>query len=125
MEIGLADAVAAVRRELTEAREAGANSGLVFEVGPIQMDFEVELRAEAEAKGRFRVWVVSADASAGVSRGRTHRVSFTLLPKYADGRGDVLVASEGPGLRSAGPPERHTAPVGADGPADADEYTDD
>ncbi|MEV8097635.1 trypco2 family protein [Kitasatospora sp. NPDC085879] len=84
MEIGLADAVDAVREELLEAAARGAGQSLSFEVGPIEMEFEIELRAEAKAGGKFKAWVVSAETEAGVSRGRTHRVAFTLTPRGAD-----------------------------------------
>ncbi|MFJ3788826.1 trypco2 family protein [Kitasatospora sp. NPDC090091] len=90
LEIGLADAVAAVRDELLEAAARGAGQDLAFTVGPVEMEFEVELRADVNAKGKFKVWAVTAEAGAGVSRGRTHRVSFTLTPRSADGA-DLLI----------------------------------
>ncbi|WP_405009353.1 trypco2 family protein [Kitasatospora sp. NBC_01539] len=84
MRIGLADAVAAVRDELMEAATRGEGRALAFDVGPVEMEFEIELRAEAKAGGKFRAWVVSGEAEAGVSRGSTHRVSFTLTPRTRD-----------------------------------------
>ncbi|MFC8722431.1 trypco2 family protein [Kitasatospora sp. NPDC057198] len=101
MDIELADAVAAVRNELLKAQQLGSGQELLFEVGPIEMEFEVELRADAKAAGKFKVWALSAEAEGGVSRGRTHRISFTLTPRQA-GRPDLLIASEGNGPR---PPE--------------------
>lgn len=93
MDIPLVEAVAAVRDELIAAAGAGGDHpGLVFAVGPVQMEFEVEIRADAKAKAGFRLWAVGAEAEAGVSRGRTHRVSFTLTPRKATG-GDLLVGS--------------------------------
>lgn len=100
MEIGLADAVAAVRDELLEAAARGTGQEIAFAVGPVEMEFEVELRADAKAKAGFRVWAVTANAEAGVSRGQTHRVSFTLAPKNAAG-GDLLI--NGHTDRAAGP----------------------
>ncbi|GHB84903.1 hypothetical protein GCM10010347_64780 [Streptomyces cirratus] len=100
MEIGLADAVAAVRDELLEAAARGAGQEINFAVGPVEMEFEVELRADAKAKAGFRVWAVTAETEAGLSRGRTHRVSFTLTPRNPDG-GDLLVG--GAPARAAGP----------------------
>ncbi|WP_263101896.1 trypco2 family protein [Kitasatospora sp. DSM 101779] len=94
MEIGLADAVDAVREELLEAASRGEGQPLSFEVGPIEMEFEIELRAEAKAGGKFKAWVVSAEAEAGVSRGRTHRVAFTLTPRAA-GPADSPPAADG------------------------------
>lgn len=101
MDIPLVDAVAAVRDELLEAAaRAGDDPRVVFAVGPVEMEFEVELRADAKAKAGFKLWAVGAETEAGLSRGRTHRVSFTLTPKRADG-GDVLIRATGP--REAGP----------------------
>lgn len=101
VDIPLVDAVAAVRDELiTAARLGGEHPEMVFEVGPVEMEFAVELRADGKAKAGFRLWAVSAETEAGVSRGRTHRVAFTLTPKSAEG-GHVLVG--GVHERPAGP----------------------
>ncbi|MFI8350408.1 trypco2 family protein [Streptomyces sp. NPDC085596] len=102
MDIPLVDAVAAVRDELLEAAErAGNDPQVVFAVGPVEMEFEVELRADAKAKAGFKLWAVGAETEAGVSRGRTHRVSFTLTPRRADGT-DVLVHATQPRPDGAG-----------------------
>ncbi|MFD0078529.1 trypco2 family protein [Streptomyces sp. NPDC127166] len=85
------DAVAVVRDEpIAAAAQGGEHPEVVFAVGPVEMEFEVELRADAKAKAGFRLWAVGAEAEAGVSRGRTHRVSFTLTPRSVGG-GDLLV----------------------------------
>ncbi|MFE0649534.1 trypco2 family protein [Streptomyces sp. NPDC059534] len=91
MDVPLVDAVAAVRDELMAAAAVGgSHPDLVFAVGPVEMEFEVELRADARAKAGFKLWAVGAETEAGVSRGRTHRVAFTLTPRKAGG-GDLLV----------------------------------
>jgi hypothetical protein len=103
MDIPLVDAVAAVRDELLEAAGRGAGQDVVFAVGPVAMEFQVELRADAKAKAGFKLWAVAdVGAEAGVSRGRTHRVSFTLTPKAARG-GDLLIS--GSPNRPPGPGE--------------------
>ncbi|MEV0610963.1 trypco2 family protein [Polymorphospora rubra] len=93
MEIELADAVAAVREELLEAAGRGTGQEVGFVVGPIELEFTVELRADAKAKTGFKAWVLTADVEAGVARGRTHRVMVTLTPKAADG-GDLLISAQ-------------------------------
>jgi Trypsin-co-occurring domain 2 len=95
VEIELADAVAAVRSELLEAAERGIGQGVGFVVGPIEMEFSVELRSDAKSKLGFRAWVLSGEAEAGVARGRTHRVKLTLHPKDASG-GDLLISAASP-----------------------------
>jgi hypothetical protein len=82
-EIELSAAVRAVREQLAQAALDGTGSAVRFEVGPIQMEFAVEIRREAGVKGGVKAWVLSADAEARASRGTTHRVSFTLTPKDA------------------------------------------
>jgi NTP-dependent ternary system trypsin peptidase co-occuring protein len=93
VEIELADAVAAVRDELLEAAVRGLGSEIGFVVGPIELEFAVELKAEGKATGKFKAWVVSSGVEAGVSRGRTHKVKVTLTPKRPDG-GDLLIKDE-------------------------------
>ncbi|MGH3623849.1 MAG: trypco2 family protein, partial [Sciscionella sp.] len=93
MDIELGDAVAGVRQELLDAAARGAGRAVGFVVGPIELEFAVELRADVKVKAGFKAWVVSADVEAGVARGRTHKVRVTLTPKNADGT-DVLIAGE-------------------------------
>lgn len=102
VDIELSDAVAAVREELLDAARRGSGQQIAFVVGPIEMEFTVELRADAKVKAGFKAWVLaSADAEAGVSRGRTHKVKVTLTPKQADGAdlliSDQTAAPDGPG----------------------------
>jgi len=100
LQIELADAVAAVRDELLEAVARGADPDLVFKVGPVELEFAVELRAAATARAGFKAWVVSADAEASATRGRTHRVKVTLTPQQPGGD-DLLV--HGSASRPKGP----------------------
>lgn len=100
MEIELAAAVASVRDELMAAAARGAGSDVEFVVGPIELEFAVEMRRDVKVKAGLKVWLVSADAEAGAARGRTHKVKLTLTPKNPGG-GDLLVA--GDQARPAGP----------------------
>jgi hypothetical protein len=49
VDIELADAVAVGREELLEAARRGVGQEVGFAVGPIEMEFAVELRADARA----------------------------------------------------------------------------
>lgn len=93
MDIELSDAVAALRSELLEAAERGIDQDLSFVVGPIDLEFTVELRADARAKAGFKAWVVSGDVSAGVNRGTTQKVKVTLTPQRPDGTGWLVHGS--------------------------------
>lgn len=90
MEIELTDAVATLRDELLEAAARGVGRDVAFKVGPVELEFAVELRQDVRAKAGFKAWVVSGDIDAGVNRGRTHRVKVTLTPQQPDG-GDILI----------------------------------
>jgi len=92
VEVELGDAVAAVRQELLDAAVRGADSEVAFAVGPIELEFAVELRADARAKAGFKAWVLIGEVEAGMAQGRTHRVKVTLTPKRSDGT-DLLIAS--------------------------------
>lgn len=96
MEIELADAVAALRDELLTAAARGAGQEIAFVVGPIEMEFAVELRADEKAKAGFKAWVVSADVEAGAGR-----VTVALTPKRADG-GDLLISAAPAAASGAG-----------------------
>jgi hypothetical protein len=84
-EIGLSEAVRAVRAELEAARLAGADEDIRFEVGPIEIEFEVAVTREAQAGGKVKVWVVEAGAEGTVGKSTTHRVALTLNPTTAKG----------------------------------------
>jgi Trypsin-co-occurring domain 2 len=86
MDVSLTEAVASLRDELLAAASLGRGQQLTFEVGPIEMEFEVELRVEGTAGMDARVcWVVRVHGDVSGSRSSTHRVKLTLNPKNKDG----------------------------------------
>jgi hypothetical protein len=93
MEIELAKAVASVRDELLTAAAQDLGSEVEFMVGPIELEFVVELRRDAKLKTGFKAWVVSADAEGSVTKASTHKVKLTLTPRKPGG-GDLLVAGD-------------------------------
>jgi hypothetical protein len=95
MDIELAKAVEVIRAELVEAAWRGRGQQVGFVVGPIEMEFAVELKVDAKAKAGFKALVVaSVDAETGVMRGRTHKVKVTVTPKGPDGT-DLWISDEG------------------------------
>ncbi|MFD8595055.1 trypco2 family protein [Kitasatospora sp. NPDC059646] len=98
-DIELADAIEAVRLGLLDASERGRGQAVQFEVGPVTLDFTVELKRDARAKGGVKAWVLSADAEAGATRTRTHKVSVTLTPKDAATGGSLDVSHSDLGSR--------------------------
>lgn len=75
--VGLADAVQALRAELTTAMAEGPAESLRFELGPVEMEFLLEVHPERGSKAGLRLGVVSGS----VSPGSTHRVTLSLTPK--------------------------------------------
>lgn len=79
-EIGIAEAVEHLRGELLAAA-AGRRGDLEFQVGPVELEFSVEMRKEKKASGGLKAWVVSAGAEASRSSASVHRVKLVLTPK--------------------------------------------
>jgi hypothetical protein len=106
VDIELTKAVAAIREELLEAARQGVGQDIAFTVGPIEMEFTVELRVDAKAKAGVKAWVLSGDVEAGVARGRTQRVKVSLTPKRPDG-GDLFIAGKPDGVTGPGDVSGH------------------
>lgn len=96
--IGVGEAVQALRDELLAAAVEGASSDVTFEVGPIELEFGFTLSREGTAKvGLSRVFsaVVSAGASGKVAKEDVHRVKLVLTPKDATGA-PLLISNDNP-----------------------------
>jgi carbon monoxide dehydrogenase subunit G len=76
----LAEAIAGIRAELDEAMATGAGERLKFDVGPVELEFAVDVQRDAQAKAGVKVWVVEIGGSGGMSRNASHRIKVTLNP---------------------------------------------
>jgi hypothetical protein len=85
--VEIADAVAVLRAELVRAAQEGEGTehDLSFDLGDIEMEFQLELTVDASARGGFRAWVVSGDLDGRLSRRALHRVKLTLSPRTKGG----------------------------------------
>ncbi len=81
----LAEAVAALRQELTSAMRAGEGERVRFELGTVEMEFGLELAKERGAEAGVKFWVVTLGGKGSTTSGSTHRVTLQLTPKGADG----------------------------------------
>ncbi len=79
-ELGLADAIKQLRREITLAALNAEGDRLQFTLDSIELELEVELVIGAGAKAEFKWVVVSFGADAKAERTKTHRVKLTLTP---------------------------------------------
>lgn len=83
--VGLADAVRGVRAELAAAQAEGSGEDLGFEVGPIELEFAVDVRKEAGGEAKARVYVLSLGAKGSMAETATHRMKLVLNPKDRQG----------------------------------------
>ena len=92
--VGLAEAVRALREELTTAMRTAKGEVLRFELGPVEMEFLLEVKKDVGAQGGVRFYVVSLGAKANMSSGSTHRVKLSLTPKDALGQSPLISDEE-------------------------------
>jgi Trypsin-co-occurring domain 2 len=90
--IGLQEAIAALRAELSDAITASAGEQLKFEVGEMQLEFQVEVERVAEGSGGIRFWVVELGGKASRTSTTSHTVAIPLKPVTEDRR-PVLTGS--------------------------------
>jgi hypothetical protein len=93
-QLGLADAVRALRSELTTVMREGREEALRFELGPVEMEFLLEVQREAGGEAGVKFWVVNLGGKASVTRGSTHRVTLMLTPRDAAGRSPLISDEE-------------------------------
>jgi hypothetical protein len=79
--VGLTDAVMALRNELTSARELGQGQDVLFEVGPVDVEFSVVISRTGGGKAGLTIGVVTLGGEASIGRDETHRIKVTLTPK--------------------------------------------
>jgi len=88
--VGLADAIAEVRRELARAEREGERSDWRFRVDKVSLEFAVELHRTGEGRLSLRLGVVEAGAGGSATRVGTHRVQLDLVPH--GGAGDRAIS---------------------------------
>ncbi|TXS41223.1 hypothetical protein EAO75_41195 [Streptomyces sp. uw30] len=93
MEIRLADALRALRNELSQAALEADGQPVRLHVETVNLDLQVSVTDSLEAGGGVKFWVLSADAKAAGSTAVTHTVSLQLKAETADG-GRVLTGSD-------------------------------
>lgn len=82
--IGLAEAIDALRTELTAAAEAAKGQDLRFQVDKVTVELEVV--SERTTQGGAGVkWLVEVGGQRSHSGGHTHRVTVDLIPKTGSG----------------------------------------
>ncbi|MGP4000345.1 trypco2 family protein [Streptomyces sp. 8N706] len=88
----LAEAISAVRSELERAMETGNGKKIQFKTGPVEMEFVVDVRKDAEARAKVMVLPWSAEAKGGYATGRMSRIVLTLQPVDEKGEDSTINA---------------------------------
>jgi hypothetical protein len=92
--IPLADAIRELRMEVNAAVKAAAGEALKFEVGPIDLEFNVVVTREGSGGGKigFKIFGWGAEANLGgkLSNAQTHKVKFVLKPLDASGKNPLV-----------------------------------
>jgi hypothetical protein len=91
--IGLPQAIRSLRSELALAMQEGEGEDLRFTMGPVELEFLVQVTRARTGEAGVKFWVVSLGGSAGVTDSATHRVKLSLLPVTAGGE-SVMVGDE-------------------------------
>lgn len=81
----LAEAIDALRQELTRALERGRDQPIQFELGPVSMTFEVGVTTSADVEAGVKFWVLSAGGSTGRGSSHTNSITVELTPVTSTG----------------------------------------
>lgn len=101
--VPIALAIQSLRQELSQALKEGQGQELRFELGPVELEFQVEVSwdvgGKAAGKGGINFSIISlGEASAEVeakrSQGKIHTIKLTLNPKTSDGSNVRVSASD-------------------------------
>lgn len=89
--VGLADAIATVRRELEQATQEGEGSALGFRAGPVELEFQVSFTRTGSTDAGVRAWVISAGAKGELSHATAHTLRLSLSPvRRSDGADQII-----------------------------------
>jgi hypothetical protein len=80
VDVPLARAIEALRRELVEAVKAGKEQEVRFALGPIELEFQVEVSREAGAEAGVKFYVLALGGKGTRSSATTHTVRLSLSP---------------------------------------------
>jgi hypothetical protein len=100
----LADTIAAVRRELSSAHEAGLGQPIQFRTGPVELEFEVAVTRSGGGQAGVQLWVLTLGGKGEMAHANTQRIKVTLQPVNPDTGEDAQVSDARQGTEPAGPP---------------------
>jgi hypothetical protein len=80
-DIGLGEAIRALRKELIEAKGEGDGSWMRFRLGPVDLDLQLVVSKDARGQVGWKILEVGGE----IGSERTQKVSLTLTPEWWDG----------------------------------------
>ena len=83
--IGLKDAIEALRTELSESILVSEGKEVRFEVGEIEMEFQVAIEQTGTGKAGLKFWVVELGGEVTDKTSTTHKIKIPLKPVWKDG----------------------------------------
>jgi hypothetical protein len=96
-DIGLSEAISALREELASSIRDADGQDIRFRLGQIDLEFQVSIARAAEGHAGLKFWVVSAGAKASDTHASAHTVKVQLHAEHADG-GEVWTADHSGGM---------------------------
>jgi hypothetical protein len=84
--IGLKETLEALRVELSESILVFEGKQIRFEVGEIELEFQVVVEKSKEGKGGIKFWVVEMGGGIASKDAITHRIKIPLKPIWKDGK---------------------------------------
>jgi hypothetical protein len=91
-QIGLADAIAVLRAELSKARRQALGEDVTFSVGEIEVELALEFGFAASAKSGFQVFsFINLGGEAGLNNKSSHKLKLklTIDPPGEPSRGAI------------------------------------
>ena len=85
--IGLVETIDALRSELAAAVEKAQGQEIQFPIGSVQLEFQVGVNWDTEAKAGVKFWVLELGASGSYANESVQKVTLNLeAPVDAEGR---------------------------------------
>ena len=82
----LSTVIRVLRAQLNTALAEGEKDKIQFQLGPVDLDFEVAVRSASEAEGGLKIHVLSLGAKGSKSRESTNRMKLVLKPVTPEGK---------------------------------------
>ena len=96
--IGLKETLEALRVELSESILVSEGKEIRFEVGEIELEFQVVVEKSHEGKGGIKFWVVEMGGGVSNKDSITHKIKIPLRAIWKDGK-PVWTAVEGENIK--------------------------